>query len=87
MEVTFDKPGIVELWCDDHKRMQTWVLVMDTPFFAITDEEGYYNIPNLPGGKYTVEIWHETLSAETQEIEIKERENIWLDFRIPGKEF
>lgn len=87
MEVTFDKPGTVELWCDDHKRMQTWVLVMDTPFFAITDEEGYYNIPNLPGGKYTVEVWHETLAAESQEIEIKERENTWLDFRIPGKEF
>lgn len=87
MDVTFDKPGIIELRCDDHKRMQTWVLVMDTPFFAITDEEGYYNILNLPAGRYTIEVWHETLGTGSQEIEIRGRENIRVDFRMSGKEF
>ena len=54
MDVTFDKPGVVDVWCDDHKRMQGWILVMESPFFAATDERGHFTIPNLPPGKYTV---------------------------------
>src|SRR3990170_1323799 len=50
MDMTFEEPGIVELWCDDHKRMQAWILVMETPFFATTDENGYFTIPALPAG-------------------------------------
>ncbi len=87
MDITFDKPGVVDVWCDDHKRMQGWILVMEIPFFAATDEHGHFTIPNLPPGKYTVEVWHEVLGTQTQEIEVKEGENTKIDFRLPGKEF
>ncbi|MFZ3090202.1 MAG: carboxypeptidase regulatory-like domain-containing protein [Nitrospirota bacterium] len=87
MEATFDQPGIVEIWCDDHKRMQGWILVMETAFFAVTDEKGHFSIPNIPAGRYTVEVWHEILGLQTQEIELKEGEDMKIDFRLPGKEF
>ncbi|MBI3815399.1 MAG: carboxypeptidase regulatory-like domain-containing protein [Nitrospinae bacterium] len=87
MDVTFDKPGIIELWCDDHKRMQGWILVMETPFFAATDEKGYFTIPDVPVGRYTVEVWHEVLGIQNREIEIKAGENSMVDFKLPGKEF
>ena len=87
MDMTFEEPGIVELWCDDHKRMQAWILVMETPFFATTDENGYFTIPALPAGRYTVEIWHEVLGSQSKEIDLKEGENAKVDFRLPGKEF
>lgn len=87
MEATFDQSGIVELWCDDHKRMQAWILVMETAFFAVTNEKGHFSIPNIPAGRYTVEVWHEALGAQTQEIEVKEGEDIKVDFKLPGKEF
>lgn len=87
MDVSFDKPGTVELWCDDHKRMQAWIMVLDTPFFAVTDEKGHFIIQNLPSGRYALEVWHEVLGTQTQEIEVKEGEDIKVDFKLPGKEF
>ena len=35
--------------------------VLDHPFFAVTDDDGTFTIPNLPPGKYTLEAWHEEL--------------------------
>lgn len=87
VDVTFDKPGIIEIRCDDHKRMQGWILVMETPFFAVTDEKGRFIIPDIPAGRYAVEVWHEVLGKQAQEIEVKEDENVRVDFRLPGKEF
>ncbi|MBI5894344.1 MAG: carboxypeptidase regulatory-like domain-containing protein [Deltaproteobacteria bacterium] len=87
MNVTFDKSGVVDVWCDDHKRMQGWILVMETPFFAATDGKGDFIISNVPPGRYTIEVWHEVLGVQTQEIEVKEGKDNRVDFRLPGKEF
>jgi plastocyanin len=87
MDIKFDKPGIIEMWCDDHKRMQGWILVMDTPFFAATDEKGFFTIPDVPIGRYTIEVWHEVLGVLNREIEIKAGENYMVIFKLPGKEF
>lgn len=87
MNVTFDKPEIVELRCDDHKRMQGWIMVLETQFFAVTDEKGHFAIPNLPAGKYTVEVWHEVLGNRNYEIEVKNGRDIKVYFTLPGKEF
>ncbi|HEY4974295.1 MAG TPA: methylamine utilization protein, partial [Steroidobacteraceae bacterium] len=38
--VVFDKPGVVVLGCNIHDSMVAWLLVVDTPFFARTDQNG-----------------------------------------------
>ena len=45
--------------CDVHPWMKTWVSVFNHPFFATTDENGNYQIDNIPEGTYTVVAWHE----------------------------
>ena len=44
--VLFDKPGIVELRCDVHAEMLAYILVMKNPYWAITGEEGKFQIRN-----------------------------------------
>jgi plastocyanin len=84
--VRFDKPGIVELRCDVHAEMAAYIMVLKNPYFAITDDQGRFEIPNskyleqngiqgikdLPPGKYVLKIWHEKLKTQKQIVTIPE---------------
>jgi plastocyanin len=63
--ITFDKPGIVQVFCDIHSTMSAYVLVVETPFVTQPDENGEFVIPNVPNGNYTVKIWHPDLGDRT----------------------
>ena len=59
-EKIFDKAeGPITIKCDFHPWMTAHFHVMDHPFFAVTDAEGKFNIPDLPDGEYTLLAWHE----------------------------
>jgi plastocyanin len=51
--VTFEKPGLVELNCWLHKRMNAKILVVPNRFFARA-EGGTYRISGIPAGRYRV---------------------------------
>ncbi len=53
------KPGVIELLCDAHTHMRAWMLVHDSPYFAVTDDGGNFKIDGIPSGKYTVTMWHQ----------------------------
>lgn len=63
--VRFDKPGIVQVFCDIHSTMSAYVLVVDTPFVTQPDENGEYVIADVPNGSYTVKVWHPDLGERT----------------------
>ena len=67
----FEKPEVVKLTCDVHSWMLGWVAVVPTPYAGVTDQNGTVKIDNVPAGKQTVEIWHETLGKQTKEVEVK----------------
>jgi plastocyanin len=67
----FEKPEIIKLTCDVHSWMLGWVAVMPHPYFGVTDTNGVTKIENVPAGKHTVEVWHETLGKQTKEVEVK----------------
>jgi len=84
--VLFDRPGIVELRCDVHAEMLAYILVMKNPFFAVTDDQGRFEIPHkkylqahgvkgieaLPPGKYSVKTWHEKLRSKKMIVTVGE---------------
>ena len=61
--VTFDRPGLVKLYCNIHPKMVSNVLVLNNPYFAVTNSQGKFSISGIPDGEYTVRVWHE-LSEE-----------------------
>ena len=67
----FTIPEIIPMKCDIHGWMKAWIVVVDHPYHAVTDDDGSFKIPGIPAGTYTVEFWHETLGKQTQEITVK----------------
>jgi plastocyanin len=67
---TFEKPGEVDIFCSIHARMNCIVLVLENPYFAVSDSHGHYSITNVPLGKYTLVAWQERLPKDTKTIEV-----------------
>jgi hypothetical protein len=51
--------GHVDVSCSIHPWMKACVRVIDNPYFAITDKDGKFEIPNAPAGDYYLEVWHD----------------------------
>jgi len=56
--VTFDKTGLVTLGCNIHDWMKAYILIVDTPFFAISDKNGFAELKDMPDGRWKLEFWH-----------------------------
>lgn len=67
---TFDVPGPVTLRCDIHEHMRGLILVLDTPYFVITDVEGNFHLNNLPAGHYTLKAWLDSRTTLSQAVDI-----------------
>jgi plastocyanin len=68
--VRFDRPGIVRVFCDIHSHMSAFILVFNHPFFAVTDDEGWYRIDGVPTGTYTVTAWYEGVLQQSRPVTI-----------------
>ncbi len=66
--------------CEVHPWMGCYIAVFDHPFFAVTGEEGTYEIKGLPPGKYVLEAWHEKLGTMTANVEVTSGETKETDF-------
>jgi len=60
----FDRPGVVTLGCNIHDGMLGYILVVETPYFALTDEHGRARLEDLPSGNYTVQVWTPRMREE-----------------------
>jgi plastocyanin len=56
--VVFDNPGIITIGCNIHDWMVAYIVVLPTPYFALTDNTGAAALPALPPGRYRLEVWH-----------------------------
>ena len=87
--IIFDKPGVVVLGCNIHDWMKAYVYVLETPFFAKTDENGTGTISDLPPGEYEVQVWHPRIKnsseGEKQLITIAEGNTKKTEFTITLK--
>jgi hypothetical protein len=82
MTEKFEKPEMVQLTCDVHSWMQGWLAVVPTPYVGVTDGNGVTKIENVPAGKQTVEVWHETLGKQTKDVEVKPGQTVKVSFEM-----
>ena len=66
----FEQPGLVRIYCNVHEQMVAYVMVVETPYYAVADEEGRFRLAGLPEGRGTLTIWHERAGTQRLPIEI-----------------
>jgi plastocyanin len=71
--IIFTKPEIVRIDCDLHSWMRAWVVVAEHPFYAITSEQGEFTLDHVPGGRYTLQVWQETLGSVTRDVAVNDQ--------------
>lgn len=71
LEHRFTVPEImVPLKCDVHPWMNSYIGVLDHPFYAVSAEDGGFTIEGVPAGDYTIEAWHESLGTKTMSVTV-----------------
>src|SRR6266404_5675596 len=75
----FDKPGLVILRCDIHEHMRGLILVLNTPYFVMTDTAGRFRLDKLPAGRYTLKAWIDSRTTREKSIELKDGQTLHVD--------
>jgi plastocyanin len=92
------KPGVIRVVCDAHPHMSAWMIVHDSPYYAVTDDRGGFRIDGIPPGSYKVTLWHEGFRPKgldkdgrplydeprtlTKEVTIAPRATATVDFEL-----
>jgi plastocyanin len=85
LDKTFDKPEMaISIKCDVHPWMQSYLSVLPHPYFAVTGEDGSFNIEGVPAGSYEVEAWHESLGTKTGQVTVAAGAPADLSFAFGG---
>lgn len=63
--VAFKREGVVRVFCNIHPQMSAVIVVLGTPFFAVTNKSGAYQIDGVPAGDYQLHLFHERADPET----------------------
>ena len=73
--------------CGFHAYMESWGLVVDNPYYALTDQSGRFEIGNIPPGKYKMVVWHpQARQIIEQDVTIPARSAATVNFEIQPRE-
>jgi plastocyanin len=76
----FDVPGLVTLRCDIHEHMRALILVLDTPYFVVTDTDGRFRLEGLPAGRYLLKAWVDSRTTREHGVELTADNVTTIDF-------
>src|SRR5438477_2506948 len=76
----FDTPGLVTLRCDIHEHMRGLILVLNTPYFVVTNPEGRFRLSGLPSGHYALKAWINSKTTREKPVDLKADAVLHVDF-------
>jgi plastocyanin len=68
--VTFDQPGVVQIYCHIHASMYAAIVVTDSPWAEHLATTGDFVFHNMPAGHYRVVAWHKVAGAHASEVDV-----------------
>jgi hypothetical protein len=78
---TFKRSEIlVPVKCNQHPWMKAYIGVVKHPFFAVTKEDGTFEIKGVPAGTYTLVAWHEKFGEKTAQVKVDAKGAVTSDF-------
>lgn len=62
--VQFDRPGISFIFCNIHVQMSAVVIALATPYYAVSNSRGELSLPNVPPGRYELQVFHTSVAPD-----------------------
>ena len=71
--------GLVDVRCDLHPNMRSYIQVFEHPYFTITDPEGFFEFKSVPAGTYQLTAWHARLGSKGKSITVPQSGTVMTD--------
>ena len=81
--VRITKPGVVKVFCEIHSHMTATIMAFNHPWFAMVDEDGRFELTNVPPGQREITAWHERLGDTTVPLRVESGRATEADFVLP----
>lgn len=81
--VRFDRAGLIKVFCQIHSHMSASVMVFNHPWFAVPDENGMFDLKNVPSGARRLAAWHERLGETSVSVRVEPGQPAIVDFVLP----
>ena len=81
---SYGNQEFIPVKCNIHSWMRAYFVVLRTSHFAVTGEDGQFELPDLPPGRYTLTAWHESYGTQSQQITVGEGQPLTEDFVFKG---
>jgi len=85
-DYVFDKctkfPCVYTQLCRVHPEMEGFIIVLQNPYFAVSDRDGKYEIKDVPPGAYTVAVWHPRLKGQPKPVTVEAGKPAVVDFTL-----
>ena len=82
MTKAFKEPGEIAVLCNVHPEMVAYIIVLETPYAAVTAADGHYEIANVPPGSYTLKSWHEKLTPVSKTVTLQDEQTVTVDLEL-----
>lgn len=71
--------------CDIHSWMSSWIIVVENPYFALTDKNGKFKIDSIPPGNFELIAWQETLGRKKKKVTVNANTETEVKFEYTPK--
>jgi plastocyanin len=81
-ELVFRIAGVYSQLSSLHPDVRGFVVVLDTPYYAVSDETGHFEMHDVPAGKYRLEVWHEETAGLAREVTVEPEQPLKLELVV-----
>ena len=75
-------PCVYTQLCLVHPEMEGFVVVLQNPFFAVTNKDGHYEIGNVSPGSYALGVWHAKGKSQPKPVTVAAGKPAVVDFTL-----
>jgi uncharacterized protein (DUF2141 family) len=76
---------MIPVQCNQHPWMKMYINVMEHPFFAVTGDDGTFQIKNLPPGEYTLVALHEKFGEQIMQVTVSAKQTAHAEFAFSAQ--
>ena len=79
---TFSRPGLVRVYCNVHHEMFAYILVLDTPYFAMVGADGAFELHGLPAGPGVITLWNPRGEVWREHLDALPAQSLALQLKV-----